>query len=51
VIIAPWVLHYARYSPSFDNDVAVGIAIVALAVINAWIKGRRIYLSEHPFAH
>lgn len=51
VVIAPWVMHYGRRGPSVDNDVIVGAAIVTLAAINMWIKGRRIYLAEHPFAH
>ncbi|MGH9410524.1 MAG: SPW repeat protein [Vicinamibacterales bacterium] len=50
VIMAPWVLHYAHPSASVDNDFVIGIAIVALAAVNMWIKGRRIYLSDHPMA-
>lgn len=51
VVIAPWVLRYDRRDASVDNDVAVGLVIVALAAANMWIKGRRIYLAEYPLAH
>jgi hypothetical protein len=42
VAIAPWVLGYARPRAATDNDLVVGIAVVALAGINMLVKDRAI---------
>jgi hypothetical protein len=45
VAIAPWVLGYQRRSAAVANDLAIGIAILALAAVNMWIKDRRMHLA------
>jgi hypothetical protein len=46
VATAPWVLGYARRSTAVANDVLVGLAVVALAVMNMWTKDREIHISD-----
>ena len=42
VAIAPWVLGYARPHAATDNDLVVGIAVVALAGLNMLVKDRAL---------
>lgn len=42
VAIAPWVLGYAHRRAATENDLAVGIAVVALAAVNMVVKDREL---------
>ena len=42
VAAAPWVLGYARRRAATDNDFVVGIAVVALAGVNVFLKDREL---------
>ena len=47
VTIAPWVLGYGHRSASVENEIAVGLLVLTLALVNMRIKDRRINLAEH----
>lgn len=40
VAIAPWALGYARPRAATDNDLIVGLAVIALAGVNMLLKDR-----------
>jgi hypothetical protein len=46
VTIAPWVLGYSRRAASVENELAVGLLVLALAAIDMWLKDRRIRLAH-----
>jgi hypothetical protein len=53
VAIAPWVLGYAHRRAATDNDLVVGIIVVALAGVNMMVKDRamrQIAITARPSA-